>query len=294
MVKRTFVLTSGGVGARPYDRRVRLSPDLPAARLDRSRYRLAVEERFAGPELDASRWLPEYLPHWSTPDRSRARYRLGGDGLELRVDHAQPAWSPEFDGELRVSNLQTGSFAGPVGSAIGQHRYRDGLVVRTAVPEQRLWQPRYGLIEVRLRPSLHPRALTALWLIGHEAEPEQSGELCVVELFGGEIDDAGTTSIGVGVHPFGDPRLREEHRRVPIAGDARGWRTYSLEWMPGAARWYVDDVLIAEVDQSPDYPLQLMLDLYDLPLEGTERDPAAYPMTAGVAWVREWQPDGAH
>ena len=267
---------------------MRRSPDLPHARLDRSRFELVVDERFVGAALDPARWLPEYLPHWSTPDRSAARYRLTDTGLELRVDHDQPAWSPEYDGELRVSNLQTGSFSGPVGSAAGQHRFREGLVVRTAVPERRLWQPRSGLVEARIRPSLHPRALTALWLIGHEAHPAQSGELCVVELFGGEIDERGATSIGVGVHPFGDARLREEFARVPIAGDARGFRTYSLEWMPGAARWYVDDVLVAEVDQSPDYPLQLMLNLYDLPLEGTTREAAGYPMTASVAWVREW------
>lgn len=268
---------------------MRRSPDLLAARLDRSRFELVVDERFSGSALDASRWLPEYLPHWSTPERSAARYALTPHGLELRVDHDQPAWSPEFDGELRVSNLQTGSFAGPVGSAIGQHRFREGLVVGTAVPERRLWQPRYGLVEARIRPSLHPRALTALWLIGYEADPAQSGELCVVELFGGEIDEVGATSIGVGMHPFGDPRLREEFARVPVAGDSRGFRTYSLEWMPGAARWYVDDLLVAEVDQSPDYPLQLMLNLYDLPLEGTMRDSSTYPMTAGVAWVREWR-----
>ncbi|WP_156376807.1 MULTISPECIES: glycoside hydrolase family 16 protein [unclassified Microcella] len=268
---------------------MRRSPALPAHRLDRSRFELVVDERFDGATLDDARWMPEYLPHWSTPDRSAARYSLTPQGLELRVDHDQPAWSPEFDGELRVSNLQTGSFSGPVGSAVGQHRFRDGLIVRTAVPERRLWQPRCGLVEARIRPSLHPRALTALWLIGHEAEPEQSGELCVVELFGGEIDERGATSIGAGVHPFGDPRLREQFARVPVAGDARGFRTYSLEWMPGTARWYVDDLLIAEVDQSPDYPLQLMLNLYDLPLESTTRDAESYPMTAGVAWVREWR-----
>lgn len=268
---------------------MRRSPDLPASRLDRSRFELVVDERFADPALDAALWLPEYLPHWSTPERSAARYALTPDGLELRVDHDQLAWAPEFDGELRVSNLQTGSFSGPVGSAAGQHRFREGLVVRTPVPERRLWQPHYGLVEARIRPSLHPRALTALWLIGHEAEPTQSGELCVVELFGGEIDERGTTSIGVGVHPFADPRLADDFARVPIAGDARGFRTYSLEWMPGAARWYVDDVLVAEVDQSPDYPLQLMLNLYDLPVEGMTRVASSYPMTAGVAWVRGWR-----
>jgi hypothetical protein len=58
--------------------------------------------------------------------------------------------------------------------------------------------------------------------------------------------------------------------------------------MPDSARFFIDDVLVAEADQSPDYPLQLMLNLYELP-DGTPRDPADYPLEATVAWVREWR-----
>lgn len=256
--------------------------------LDRSRYELVVDESFAGSSLAADRWLPHYLPQWSTPERSAARYSLGPEGLALRIDHDQPAWSPEFDGELRVSNLQTGVRSGAIGSGEGQHPFRPGLVVRTAQPERRLWLPHHGLIEVRLRPSTHPRALTALWLIGFEHVPEQSGELCIVELFGRDIAVDGSARVGLGLHPFGDPALRDDFVQVEVAGDARDWRTYSVEWMPGAARFFIDDELVAEADQSPDYPLQLMLNLYELP-DGTPRDPAEYPLEAGVQWVREWR-----
>jgi hypothetical protein len=267
---------------------VRLAPDLPASRLDRSRYELVVDEQFTGDELDIGRWLAHYLPQWSTPDRSAARYRLGADGLTLRIDHDQPAWSPEFDGDLRVSNLQTGVRSGPEGSSSGQHPFREGLVVRTAQLDRRLWLPHHGLIDVRLRACPHPRALTALWLIGFEHEPEQSGELCVVEIFGRDIRPDGSARVGLGIHPFTDPSLRDDFAQIETAGDVRDGRTYSVEWMPGAARFFIDDELVAEADQSPDYPLQLMLNLYELP-DGTPRDPAEYPLEAGVRWVREWR-----
>lgn len=268
---------------------MRLAPDLPPERLDRSRYELVVDERFGSEALDPERWIAHYLPQWSTPDRSAARYRLGPDGLTLRIDHDQPAWSPEFDGELRVSNLQTGVRSGPAGSGSGQHPFRDGLVVRTPQPERALWLPHYGLIEVTLVPCLHPRALTALWLIGFESTPEQSGELCVVELFGRDILPDGSGRVGVGVHPFGDPALVDDFAQVATAIDLRDEHRYTVEWMPGAARFSLDDDLIAEVDQSPAYPLQLMLNLYELP-DSSPRDPDDYPLEARITSVRHWRP----
>jgi len=276
---------------------VRLAPDLTPARLDRSAFELVVDERFEGPELDPARWLPHYLPQWSTPDRSAARYATGPGGLTLRIDHNQAAWSPEFDGELRVSNLQSGVRSGPAGSSVGQHPFRDGLVVRTPQPERALWLPQYGLIEVGIVPCLHPRALTALWLIGFESTPEQSGELCVVELFGREIAAASAASpgsgrIGLGVHPFRDPTLRDDFALVETATDLRAEHLYTVEWMPGAARFYLDEQLIAEVDQSPAYPLQLMLNLYELP-DGAPRDAADYPLEARITGVRHWRPRGS-
>ncbi len=267
---------------------MRIATDLSSSRLDRSRYELVVDERFAGPTLAADRWVPQYLPQWSNPERSAARYSLGPAGLTLRIDHDQPAWSPEFNGELRVSNLQSGVRSGAVGSGDGQHPFRDGLIVRTAQPEQRLWLPHYGLIEVRLRPSPHPRALTALWLIGFEQVPEASGELCIVEVFGRDIRPDGSALVGLGIHPFGDPRLHDDFVQVETERDVRGAQTYSVEWMPGSARFFIDDVLVAEADQSPDYPLQLMLNLYELP-DDQPRVADEFPLTADVHWVREWR-----
>jgi len=71
-------------------------------------------EDLTGPALDTRRWVGHYLPHWTTPERSRARYDLTAAGPRLRSDADQPDWRPE-DAPLRVSNLQTATFAGPLG-----------------------------------------------------------------------------------------------------------------------------------------------------------------------------------
>lgn len=109
-------------------------PALRDGRLDRTEYVLEFDEAFAGAALDRSRWLPWYLPHWSSRAATEARHAIGDGVLRLRIDEDTAEWSPEFDPGVRVSNLQTGVGSGPVGSGEGQHRFRAGLVVRERRP----------------------------------------------------------------------------------------------------------------------------------------------------------------
>src|SRR5690606_38174989 len=81
-----------------------------------------LSDDFAGGP-DPAFWVTGYLEHWTTAERAAARYSQAADGLLLRIDEDQPDWRPE-DAPLRVSNLQTGSFSGPVGSTRGTHRHR--------------------------------------------------------------------------------------------------------------------------------------------------------------------------
>src|SRR3954465_832184 len=117
--------------------------DAVPARLDRGKFSLGVADDFPGDRLDSERWIAHYLPHWTTPERSAARYELRPGVLRLRIDVDQPAWGLAA-GELRVSNLQTGTFSGPVGSAVGQHRHRADLTVTTAQPTRRSYTPSGG------------------------------------------------------------------------------------------------------------------------------------------------------
>jgi hypothetical protein len=253
-------------------------------RLDRSGHVLEFEAEFRGDALDENHWLPFYLPQWTSRERSRARYRIGADRLELRIERDQLPWSPGLTGALRVSNLQTGVFSGPVGSRVGQHRFASDLVVAEHQSERRLYLPHHGLIEARVAATGDPRSMVALWLIGFEDEPQRSAEICVFEIFGNEVGER-SSLVGMGVHPFGDPAITDEFRKVPVAVDSRDFHTYSALWSRTGVRFFVDDEPVASVGQSPDYPMQLMLDIYEF-----EPDPEDdYPKRFLVDWVRGWR-----
>lgn len=244
-----------------------------------------VIERFDAPGLDPGLWLDHYLPHWTTPNRSAARYSLGPDGLRLRIDRDQPAWRPQ-DGPMRVSNLQTGSFAGPVGGTRGQHRHRsDGLTVRTAVPTRRLWTPTFGRVEVTAAASGDPACMLGIWLVGlEEASPDDSGEICLAELFGDRLGSAAST-VRLGIKAHHDPRLVMDVRDVVVPFDAREAHPYAAEWDPSGVRLFVDGRLAFSSDQVLAYPMQLMLDLFEFPADD-ERPASRYPKSAVIREVR--------
>lgn len=258
----------------------------PGPSLDRSGYVLEVEETFA--DLDRSRWLPYHLPHWSSREAAAARFTTGPDGLCLMIERDQPAWCPEFDGTTRVSSLQTGLFAGPLGGVVGQHRFGGRPFVREEQPTLRLYTPTCGLFELRARATDDPRCMVALWMIGLEDAPERSGEICVMEVFGRDVaPDAAT--VGLGIHPFGDPTLVDDFRKVRVDMDARQPHEYAMEWTPGRVAFWVDERPVAVIDQAPTYPMQLMLGIYEF--RDADGAPVGdYPKDFAVEWFRGWRP----
>jgi glycosyl hydrolase family 16 len=253
-------------------------------------YELEFEDTFDGDDLDRTRWLPYYLPQWSSREAAAARYRLGGGVLRLVIEADQQPWCPEFDGQTRVSSLQTGVFAGPVGSQVGQSRFRPGLVVRQAQDEARLYTPRYGLFELRATALDDPACMVALWMIGYEDRPERSAEICVCEIFGRNVT-AARAGVGMGLHPFGDPAIRDEFSVEELAIDARQFHLYAAEWTPEYVAFFVDHRLVKLVEQSPDYPMQLMLGVYEFPDQAQASRPApAYPKEFVVDYLRGYRP----
>ena len=249
---------------------------------------LEFDADFSGPELDFDQWLPYYLPQWSSRERTRARYDVGDGVLRLRVDSDQPAWSPEFDGTTQVSNLQTAVRSGSVGSDVGQHPFRDGLVVREAQGDRRCYTPHFGRVEATVAiDGIDEHAMAALWMIGLEEEPTQSAEICVFEVFGRDIRPDGSALVGMGVHPFGDPSITDDFERVPFAGDVREPHRYAVDWRPDEVVFSIDGVVAKRVAQSPQYPMQLMLDVFAFP----PAPPAtpAYPESFAVHAVRGYR-----
>ena len=253
-------------------------------------YELEFEDTFDGETLDPGRWLPYYLPQWSSRACAAARYETGGGRLRLLVEADQEPWCPELDGEIRVSSLQTGLFAGPVGSAVGQHRFNPAATVRESQPNVRLYTPRYGRFELRARAPADPDAMVAFWLIGYEDEPERSAEICVCEIFGRDVRD-GRASIGMGVHPFGDPLVDDEFSAETLPIDVRQFHLYAAEWTPDGVSFLVDGELVKTVAQSPAYEMQLMLGIYEL-ASPADRAAGTYPKVFEVDYVRGYRPPG--
>jgi hypothetical protein len=63
----------------------------------------SFRDGFAGGRLDPERWVPAYLPQWTTPERSAARHRFDDGRLVLQVTPETEPWCPDHDGEVRVA-----------------------------------------------------------------------------------------------------------------------------------------------------------------------------------------------
>ncbi len=266
-----------------------MAGDEASLTIDGERYELAVADHFAGPRLDEGLWLDHYLPHWTTAERSAARYDLGSEGLQLRIDADQPAWRAE-DGRMRVSNIQNGAFSGRAGSERGTHRHTPGLLVRSPVPTRPPWTPLAGYVEATLRAPADPGCMLAIWLVGfEESSPADSGEITIAELFGERIAPERST-VRCGVKAVNDPRLVTDVADIELPIDAAAAaHRYGAAWNAERIHVLVDGEVVRTLEQGISYPLQLMIDLFEFPAT-EERPPAAYPKTALVESVRAYRP----
>jgi hypothetical protein len=236
----------------------------PPKHIDKTGYTLEFNESFQGMALDTSKWLPFYLPQWSSRRLAAARYSLSGTALRLLIEEGQEPWCPEHDGAVRVSSLQTGCYSGPAGSPSGQHRFHTDLTVKELQPTVKLYTPQYGYFETRLKAVPIPGYMVAFWMIGFEERPEQSAEICICEIFGSEIVN-GTSTVGYGIHPFHDPAIADEFHRDKVEFDAASYHIYAAEWTPTQVEFYIDNVVVSAIPQSPNYPMQFMLGIYEIP-----------------------------
>jgi len=242
-----------------------------------------LDERFTG-ALSAERWVAHYLPHWTTPERSKARYRITPEGLELRIDEDQLDWRPE-DAPLRVSNLQTGTFSGPLGSASGTHRHRDDVRVRTQTPLRLLFAPSSGRVDLTVSATRDDGCMLAAWLVGTEhLSPQDSGEICVFEIDADAV--AGSTVARTGVKAHHDPRMHTDMADVTLPFDASRPHTWTVTWGSGATVIGCEGRVVRRIGQAPDYPLFLMIDLFEI---GPPR--GAYPKAAMIHRVQGWSFD---
>lgn len=248
---------------------------------------MSFRDDFDGHDLDRSVWIPHYLPQWSSRAESAATYEVRGSELRLSIPPEQGLWCPvEHEGPLRVSAIQSGVFSGEVGSTLGQQPFRDGLRVREAQRPQWGWIPQYGVLEVRARMELTARSMASVWMVGIEDQAQRSGEICLFEVFGDAIDRTGP-AVGMGIHPFRDPALREDFATSRLPIDVSDFHVYAADWRPARVDFFVDDHHVRAVELAPDYPMQMMIGVFDFPARPAAIVHAGHVPLFVVDYVRE-------
>lgn len=260
--------------------------------MDLSAYTLFFDESFDSSTLNPAHWVPYYLPQWSSRELSKPRYVLENGLLTLRIEADQQPWCPEFNGDVKCSSIQTGLFAGPLGSAIGQHSFFNPLCrVREEQPVIRTYVPHYGYIEMRAKFSATASDVVALWMIGFEDVPERSAELCIMEIKGWQVQ-AQAAKVGMGLRQFNDPNIVTDFTEDSYPIDVREFHEYAVLWTRGKVVLYIDGMPVRKINQSPDYPMQLMLGIYELPEQLTDAATRQYPKEFVVDYVRGYEVNG--
>lgn len=257
--------------------------------MDLSNYTLVFNEDFASASLSLNHWVPYYLPQWSSRELSKPRYLIQDGLLSLRIEADQQPWCPEFNGDVKCSSIQTGLFAGTLGSSIGQHSFFNPLCrVREEQAAIRKYVPQYGYIEMRAKFAASASDVVALWMIGYEDRPERSAELCIMEIKGWQLRPK-YAKIGMGLRQFNDPKIVTDFTEDSYPIDVREFHTYAVCWTRDKVVLYIDDFIAREINQSPDYPMQLMLGIYELPEQLTDASTRNYPKEFVVDYVRGYE-----
>ncbi len=236
----------------------------------KEKYQLLLQDDFDAGQLNTDYWFPFYLPQWSSRKKSMPSYKIKDSILTLYISNHQQPWCQEWNGDVRVSNLQTGVFSGPLGSKLGQHRFTDSLLVREQQETEIKVALHYGWVEFKARCRIAKENVAALWLIGTEKEPQESAEICLFELKGWNVAK-GKSIIGYGVHPFGDAQIQDSFYEEEQSIEVEAWNTYAFDWDEAGIDFYINGICIKHVNESPDYPMQLMLNLYNIGQENDEQ-----------------------
>jgi hypothetical protein len=239
---------------------------------------------FDGDELDTEVWLPHYLPQWSSRAESAATYSVAGSELRLTIPPELGLWCEgDHQPPLRVSGIQSGVYSGEMGSTVGQQPFRDGVVVRERQPAWWGWTPEYGRLEVRARMDLSPRSMAGVWMSGLEDRPERSAEILLFEVFGDALATDGgrpTAAVGMGTRRFRDPAITGDFEAPQLEIDVTRFHDYAAEWRPGRVDLLVDGEHVKTIAEAPDYPMQMMVALFDFPDKAGAAPPDHVPVFA--------------
>jgi hypothetical protein len=157
--------------------------------------------------------------------------------------------------------------------------------VHTHTPMRLLWAPSAGRVDVRVSASRDPDCMLAAWLVGTEHDDEcAAGEVCIFEIDAAAVGEKTTARSGVKAHR--DVRLTTDVIEVELPFDASTPHTWTAIWGDGETTIGCEGVVVRHLRQAPDYPMFLMVDLFEIGSPQGE-----YPKVATIHSVRGWDGD---
>jgi len=271
-----------------------MSQDFPSNPIDKKGYVLDFSDEFEEGTLNTKNWLPYYLPQWSSREKTATNFEILDGSLVLKIDRDQSPWSEEFNGDVKVSSLQTGVFSGKMGSSLGQHHITTNCIVREEQESKRLYTSKYGYFEIRAKALPYKNNVCAFWMIGFEDVPYKSGEICLMEIKGENVTKASAIN-GFGVRSFSDTDLKDEFYENVIEIDATAFNIYAAEWFPNRIDFFINNRKVKTLFQSPSYEMQLMLNIYEIPNASVEEVlKMPYPKRFEIDYVRAYQPKNGY
>lgn len=266
-----------------------IKSDLPPNEINKPNYILEFNDEFDAKDLNTEKWIPYYLPQWSSKENSKPIFYFDNGSLVLKITKEQKPWCPEFNGDVKVSSLQTGLFSGRLGTNSGQHRFNPLCIVREEQENIKKYTPQFGYFEIRAKAVSTESNVVSLWMIGFEDSPEKSGEICIFEIKGKNVTE-NSAIIGYGIHPFGDRNLKDEFYEEKYDIDVTKYHIYAAEWTSEKVDFFIDNKKIKTIKQSPNYPMQFMLNIYEVPVnkEKTGND-KIFPKEFLVDYIRAYR-----
>ena len=95
----------------------------------------------------------------------------------------------------------------------------------------------------------------------------------------------------MGVHPFRDPAITDEFAADRIVIDAAEPHVYAADWQPGHVDFLVDGRRVKTVEQAPDYPMQIMVAVFDFPAHAAADEHRGHVPQLAIDFIRG--PDSA-
>jgi hypothetical protein len=94
------------------------------------------------------------------------------------------------------------------------------------------------------------------------------------------VEAGRSAAVGMGVHPFRDPAILDEFAAERVEIDVREPHVYAADWRPGRVDFLIDGARVRTVEQAPDYPMQMMVAVFDFPAKAASAPAGHVPLLA--------------